>query len=81
MFEEILQLLQTQDYAAAAALADKLTSEMLAQCLQAVEKTHLTAFCRALDSDTLADEHILFMFQDLIEIIDGAVPGSLRPDQ
>lgn len=59
MYDQILQLLQAQEYSEAAALADKLPSETLVQCLQSVEKTHLPMFCRALDSEKLADALLL----------------------
>ena len=59
MEKELLELLQTQDFEGAAALANKYESERLAEVLQEMEQEHLPAFCRALDSDLLADALLL----------------------
>ncbi len=52
---EIIKALQEQDYDTAASLAIKLTKEELADVLTEMEKADIPAFCRALDSDLLAD--------------------------
>lgn len=57
--QEIFQFLQEQDYENAGLLAGKLTSEELAELLTKVEETDIPAFCRAIDSDLLADALVL----------------------
>ena len=59
MEKELLELLQTQDFEGAASLANKYESETLAQVLQETEQEYLPAFCRALDSEVLADALLL----------------------
>ena len=55
MEKEIFQLLQEQDYENAALAANKLTKDELAELISQVNKADIPAFCRALDSDLLAD--------------------------
>ncbi len=57
--QEILKALQEQDYQIAGSLAGKLTSEELAQLLSQVETADIPAFCRAIDSDFLAETLVL----------------------
>ncbi len=76
MEKEILELLQTQDYANAALAANRLDAETLATLLAQVEKSDLTAFCRALDSDLLADALPLLETALQEEVI-----NSLRDDE
>ena len=74
--EEIFKHLQAQDYEKAGELAGKLDSEELALLLAKVEKTDIPAFCRAIDSDLLADTLIL-LDTDLQE----RVINGLRDDE
>ncbi|MBO5411862.1 MAG: magnesium transporter [Clostridia bacterium] len=53
------ELLQAQDFESAIQLANKLTAEELASVLGEMETQDLSAFCRALDSDLLADVLVL----------------------
>lgn len=53
------ELLQAQDFESATQLANKLTVEELASILGEMEPQDLPAFCRALDSDLLADVLVL----------------------
>ncbi len=55
MYQEIFSLLQAQDYEQASNLAGKLPVDELAELLKQLEKADIPAFCRALDSDLLAD--------------------------
>lgn len=55
MEKEIFALLQAQDYETAALAANKLEKDALAALLCEVEKADIPAFCRAIDSDLLAD--------------------------
>ncbi len=59
MEKEILTLLQSSDFEGAATLASKLSPETLAELLKEVSDDKLTFFCRALDSDLLAEVLIL----------------------
>ena len=59
MKKEILALLQTQEYPAAASLAEKLTAEELSEILQELSPAQIPPFCRALDFDLLADALVL----------------------
>lgn len=76
MEKELLELLQAQDYENAAAYANKLDSETLAEILKETEKADIPAFCRALDSDLLADALVL-LDKDLQE----DVINGLRDDE
>ena len=76
MEKEILELLQTQDYENAALAANRLDAETLASLLDKVKKSDLTAFCRALDSDLLADALPLLETALQEEVI-----NSLRDDE
>ena len=76
MQKEIFNELQTQDYNAAAALAAKLSAAELAQIIQQAEKADVPAFCRALDSDLLAEALLLLDKNTQEEVING-----LRDDE
>ena len=76
MKKEILKLLQMQDYEQAGEIAGKLTAEELALLLREVEKTDIPAFCRAIDSDLLADALVLLDAELQEEVING-----LRDDE
>ena len=76
MEKELLELLQAQDYENAAAYANKLDSETLAEILKETERADIPAFCRALDSDLLADALVL-LDKDLQE----DVINGLRDDE
>ena len=76
MEKEILTLLQAQDYETAASLANKLSCEELAQLITQLPSADIPAFCRALDSDLLA-ETLLLLDKDLQE----DVINGLRDDE
>lgn len=76
MEKEILTLLQAQDYETAASLANKLSCEELAQLITQLPSADIPAFCRALDSDLLA-ETLLLLDKDLQE----EVINGLRDDE
>ena len=76
MEQELFGLLQAQDYQAAAALAEKYDSEQLSALLSEVEDGILLPFCRALDSERLADA-LLLLESDLQE----KIIGGLRDDE
>ena len=76
MKKEIFALLRAQDYEGAGDLAGKLSAEELALVLGEVERTDIPAFCRALDSDLLADALVL-LDADLQEL----VINGLRDDE
>ncbi|MBQ3220941.1 MAG: magnesium transporter [Clostridia bacterium] len=76
MKKEIFALLRAQDYEGAGDLAGKLSAEELALILGEVERTDIPAFCRALDSDLLADALVL-LDADLQEL----VINGLRDDE
>ncbi len=76
MEQEILTLLQAQDYETAASLANKLSCEELAQLITQLPSADIPAFCRALDSDLLA-ETLLLLDKDLQE----EVINGLRDDE
>ena len=59
MEKELIQLLQNGEYAEAAALAEKLSPQALAELFPTLEQTHLIPFSRALDSEWMADVLIL----------------------
>ena len=76
MEKELLELLEAQNYQAAAALVEKYESEQLAARINEVEEMHLLPFCRALDSEQLADA-LLLLESDLQE----KIIGGLRDDE
>ena len=76
MQKEIFELLLTQDYENAATLAGKLSCEELAAILKLVDRADIPAFCRALDSDLLADALVLLDKSLQEEVING-----LRDDE
>ncbi|MBQ7923789.1 MAG: magnesium transporter [Clostridia bacterium] len=76
MQKELIDFLQAQDYENAAELANKLTSEELADVLTEMEKADIPAFCRALDSDLLADALVLLESDLQEDVING-----LRDDE
>jgi len=59
MEKEILTLLESSDFEGAATLANKLSAEDLAAVLKEVHDDRLAPFCRALESDLLAEVLIL----------------------
>ncbi len=76
MYQEIFSLLQAQDYEQASNLAGKLSVAELAELLNKIEKADIPAFCRALDSDLLADALVLLDSSLQEEVING-----LRDDE
>ena len=76
MEKELLELLTAKDYLAAATLANKYTPEQIASALNETDKADISAFCRELDSDLLADA-ILLLDSSLKE----AVLQGLRDDE
>ena len=76
MQKELLEFLQEQDYESAAMLVNKYTSEELATLLQELDKADIPAFCRALDSDLLADALVLLDSDLQEDVING-----LRDDE
>ncbi|MBQ9728458.1 MAG: magnesium transporter [Clostridia bacterium] len=76
MENEMKEFLAAQDYQSAAALANKLSQEELAELLTQIEKADLTAFCRALDSEKLADALVLLEPELQEDVI-----NSLRDDE
>lgn len=76
MQKEIFEFLLSQDYGNAAALAGKLSCEELAAILKLVDRADIPAFCRALDSDLLADALVLLDKSLQEEVING-----LRDDE
>lgn len=76
MEKEILTLLQTQDYETAATLANKLSCEELAELIKQLSPSDIPLFCRAVDSDLLA-ETLLLLDKDLQE----NVINGLRDDE
>ena len=76
MQKEILDFLLSQDYENAAALAGKLSCEELADILKSVDRADIPAFCRALDSNLLADALVLLDKALQEEVING-----LRDDE
>ena len=76
MHQEIFNLLQAQDYEQASILAGKLPVAELAELLNEIEKADIPAFCRALDSDLLADALVLLEKSLQEEVING-----LRDDE
>lgn len=59
MEKELFDFLAAQDYKNAAQIANKYDSEQLAQTLRETNETHVSAFCRELDSDLLAESLLL----------------------
>lgn len=76
MQKEIFEFLLSQDYENAAALAGKLSCEELAAILKLVDRADIPAFCRALNSDLLADALVLLDKTLQEEVING-----LRDDE
>ncbi len=74
--QEIFNALGEQDYQTAGTLANKLTVEELATLLSQIEQADIPAFCRALDSDFLADALVL-----LDTDLQKAVINGLRDDE
>ena len=74
--QDIFKYLQEQDYQNAGDLAGKLTSEELAQLLSQVEEADIPAFCRAIDSDFLAEALVLLDTDLQRQVING-----LRDDE
>ena len=59
MEKELFDLLAVQDYASAANIANKYDPEQLAEVIRETELADIPAFCRALNSDLLADALVL----------------------
>ena len=76
MEKELLEFFTQQNYQAAAELVEKYAPEQIAALLIQVEDTHLLPFCRALDSQLLADSLVL-LESDLQE----KIIGGLRDDE
>ncbi len=79
MQKEIFELLTAQSFEEAAALAQKLTTETLAELLSELDTEHahlLVPFCRALESDLLAEALIL-----LDKTVQEKIIGGLRDDE
>lgn len=71
MQQEILKLLQTQEYALAASKAGELSAQALAELLQSLDISELAPFYRELDSDLLADAIVLLPAEFQEEIFMG----------
>ncbi len=76
MEKEIFSLLQSQDYENAASLANKLSCEELAELIKQLPSADIPVFCRALDSDLLAETLLLLDKELQEEVING-----LRDDE
>ena len=72
----ILDYVKQQDYQSAATLAGKIEKEELALVIEQLEAADIPAFCRALDSDLLADTLIL-----LDKTLQEQVINGLRDDE
>ena len=72
----ILDYVKQQDYQSAATLAGKIEKEELALVIERLEAADIPAFCRALDSDLLADTLIL-----LDKALQEQVINGLRDDE
>ena len=72
----ILDYVKQQDYQSAATLAGKIEKEELALVIEQLEAADIPAFCRALDSDLLADTLIL-----LDKALQEQVINGLRDDE
>jgi magnesium transporter len=72
----ILDYVKQQDYQSAATLAGKIEKEELALVIEQLEAVDIPAFCRALDSDLLADTLIL-----LDKALQEQVINGLRDDE
>ena len=59
MHENILEFIKAQDYESAVKLAGELPKEELATLLSGLDEADIPAFCRALDSELLADTLLL----------------------
>ena len=76
MKNEIFALLKAQDYERAATLSEKLSTAELSQLLEQVDLADIPAFCRALNSDLLAETLLLLPPRLKEEVING-----LRDDE
>ncbi len=76
MQQELLNFLQVQDYEKAADFANELSKEELAAVLSEMNRADIPAFCRAIDSDLLADALLLLESDLQEEVING-----LRDDE
>ena len=72
----ILDYVKQQDYQSAATLAGKIEKEELALVIEQLDAADIPAFCRALDSDLLADTLIL-----LDKALQEQVINGLRDDE
>ncbi len=72
----ILDYVKQQDYQSAATLATKIEKEELALVIERLDAADIPAFCRALDSDLLADTLIL-----LDKALQEQVINGLRDDE
>ena len=59
MIQQIFQFLQVKDYEKASELANSLSAGELAMILQQVDKADFSAFCRAIESNRLAEALVL----------------------
>ena len=76
MERELLDFLTTENFEAAAEFVEKYDPEQLAALLREVEENSLLQFCRALNSELLADA-LLLLDNDLQE----KIIGGLRDDE
>ena len=78
MEKELLELLSQQNYQDGAAFVEKHKPEQLAALLVEVEENHLLPFCRALDSELLADTLLLLESELQEKIIGGLHDDELE---
>lgn len=76
MQREILDFITEKDYESAVQTAKKITPEELAGVIEQLKKADLTAFCRAVGSDLLADALVLLEASLQEEVI-----NALRDDE
>ncbi len=76
MHEEILRLLDAGDYENAALAANKYPPDLLAELLKGLSDDTLVLFCRALDSDLLAE--VLLLVDPTLQ---QRIIGGLRDDE
>ena len=76
MQREILDFITAKDYESAVQTAKKITPEELAGVIEQLKKADLTAFCRAVGSDLLADALVLLEASLQEEVI-----NALRDDE
>ena len=76
MNQELLSLLESQDYEAAATLANKFEPTPLAELVQTLPAFALAPFCRALNSELLAEVLLL-----LDKTLQESVINALRDDE